>query len=1207
MSLKVGKTFSQNSLNIIKRMKDAGIFCDALLKSRDGEEFPVHKCIMAAYSYYFEILFINTMVREERQVFQLKDIDKEILQCIIDYIYCGKIELNTENVRKIFHAANEYLLSELMNECCSYMIDHLNAKNCISIKNTGKTYGNIILEQSAHQYLMKYFAEVSKQNEELMHVTVEELANILNCAELNVKEEELVWDTALRWIDINPQERKKHMPALLKCIRLGLLDSDFFMRTVRKHPYVTENEDCYPLIMETLEFLNDLDTISQRSEEILTPDLVRPRIPHEIIFAVGGWSSGSPTDYIETYDSRADRWVKMTDVDPAGPRAYHRCAVIDHTIYIIGGFDGMNHYSGCRCLDTINKKWKEIAPMHCKRCYVSVAVLDNLIYAMGGYNGAQRHNTAERYDYRTNQWTMIAPMHMQRSDADATTLDGFIYIIGGFTGQHCLESAERYNPQTNQWTLISNMRSQRSGLCCIAFKDCVYTLGGFNGFERLKTVEKYNPHYNTWSDVPDMITTRSNFAVEVIDDMIFAIGGYNGESIICQVECYSEATSQWYEATDMNIFRSALAACIIKNIPNTTDYIHKHRDKLLEEKRQRLRELREMETEMDHRIKRSTRKMSLKVGKTFSQNSLNIIKRMKDAGIFCDALLKSRDGEEFPVHKCIMAAYSYYFEILFINTMVREERQVFQLKDIDKEILQCIIDYIYCGKIELNTENVRKIFHAANEYLLSELMNECCSYMIDHLNAKNCISIKNTGKTYGNIILEQSAHQYLMKYFAEVSKQNEELMHVTVEELANILNCAELNVKEEELVWDTALRWIDINPQERKKHMPALLKCIRLGLLDSDFFMRTVRKHPYVTENEDCYPLIMETLEFLNDLDTISQRSEEILTPDLVRPRIPHEIIFAVGGWSSGSPTDYIETYDSRADRWVKMTDVDPAGPRAYHRCAVIDHTIYIIGGFDGMNHYSGCRCLDTINKKWKEIAPMHCKRCYVSVAVLDNLIYAMGGYNGAQRHNTAERYDYRTNQWTMIAPMHMQRSDADATTLDGFIYIIGGFTGQHCLESAERYNPQTNQWTLISNMRSQRSGLCCIAFKDCVYTLGGFNGFERLKTVEKYNPHYNTWSDVPDMITTRSNFAVEVIDDMIFAIGGYNGESIICQVECYSEATSQWYEATDMNIFRSALAACIIKNIPNTTDYIHKHRDKLLEEKRQRLRELREMETEMD
>jgi kelch-like protein 10 len=38
----------------------------------------------------------------------------------------------------------------------------------------------------------------------------------------------------------------------------------------------------------------------------------------------------------------------------------------------------------------------------------------------------------------------------------------------------------------------------------------------------------------------------------------------------------------------MNIPRAGLSACVITDLPNTYDYIYKQRDRLLEEKRQRL-------------------------------------------------------------------------------------------------------------------------------------------------------------------------------------------------------------------------------------------------------------------------------------------------------------------------------------------------------------------------------------------------------------------------------------------------------------------------------------------------------------------------------------------------------------------------------------------------------------------------------------------
>jgi len=38
----------------------------------------------------------------------------------------------------------------------------------------------------------------------------------------------------------------------------------------------------------------------------------RPRLPHEILLAVGGWSGGAPTNTIEAYDNRANRWTNIT-------------------------------------------------------------------------------------------------------------------------------------------------------------------------------------------------------------------------------------------------------------------------------------------------------------------------------------------------------------------------------------------------------------------------------------------------------------------------------------------------------------------------------------------------------------------------------------------------------------------------------------------------------------------------------------------------------------------------------------------------------------------------------------------------------------------------------------------------------------------------------------------------------------------------------
>lgn len=205
-------------------------------------------------------------------------------------------------------------------------------------------------------------------------------------------------------------------------VRLALLRSDYFMNNVKAHEYVKDNADCKDLLISALSEIYDLNSYGQTSSANSNP-LTRPRLPYAILFAIGGWSRGSETSAIETYDSRTDKWLNIP-WEQENPVAFHGSAYLKGHVYVIGGFDGTAAFNIVNRFDPLQKTWQQVAPMHSRRCYVSVTVVDNFIYAMGGFDGYMWLNTAERYDPDTNQWTLIASMHEQRSDASATTLNG---------------------------------------------------------------------------------------------------------------------------------------------------------------------------------------------------------------------------------------------------------------------------------------------------------------------------------------------------------------------------------------------------------------------------------------------------------------------------------------------------------------------------------------------------------------------------------------------------------------------------------------------------------------------------------------------------------------------------------------------------------------------------------------------------------------
>jgi kelch-like protein 10 len=502
------------------------------------------------------------------------------MSLILEYAYVRNVEINQENVCQLLMSADYLIVPGLLQLCCDFLRRVMAPENCIGILLLVSGCLCSSFESEVRRFVMRNYVEVAKQSDEFLELPPEELLALLGSDELNVGTEKIVWESALRWVNHDTENRKCHIAELLKRVRLGLLNPLFFLKEVMVHPYVRGNFESLPFITNVIKFLYDSETIAQKDGEVPTPDFVRPRIPHDILFAIGGWRRDRPTNDIEAYDTRADRWVEVEEVDPKGPRACHGTAVIGLNIYVIGGFNGEDYFNSCSCFNAVEKTWREVSPMNMPRCYLSVAVLDEIVYAMGGYDGRHRQRTAERYDYKRNQWSLIAPMNVKHSNASAATLNGKIYVAGGYNGEECMNSAEAYDPVTNQWTLIPTMNFRRSGVCCVAYHGHVYAIGGLDDVTRMCSGERYNPTTGIWTLIPDMHKPRRRFAIEVIDDKIFVIGGFNCASTKHEVEWYDEKSNEWIEASNMNAYRTALSACVIMGLPNLRDYIHKDRDRL---------------------------------------------------------------------------------------------------------------------------------------------------------------------------------------------------------------------------------------------------------------------------------------------------------------------------------------------------------------------------------------------------------------------------------------------------------------------------------------------------------------------------------------------------------------------------------------------------------------------------------------------------
>ncbi|XP_064172450.1 kelch-like protein 10 [Anguilla rostrata] len=549
---------------ILNKLRQEGKLCDVVINVK-GTKLNGHKIVLCACSTYFRILFTGDWTNSQKRVYSIPGVLPEMMKIIVEYAYTHSVVVTKDNVERLLPAADQLCVLGVVQACADFLEAQLCTHNCIGIWRFTNIYFCPELRRTAYRFILQNFEEVGQTSPEFLELTLPELCDIVEKDDLTVKQEDRVFDAVLRWTAHLPTKRKPHLSLLLSKVRMVLMNTRYLMNNLMSSP-VMKDIECTPIILNTLRTITASSDTSPNSPH----PQHRPRLPHAVLLAIGGWSGNRPTSVVESYDTQANCWVTVAQTE--SPRAYHGTVYLDGFVYCVGGYDAVEFFSAVCKFDPVARGWHKVAPMHSRRCYVSVTVLRGCIYAMGGFDGYTRLRSAERYEPATNQWSLIPPMNEQRSDASAATLDGKVYVCGGFNGENCLCTAEYYSPDTNQWTLITPMKTRRSGLGAVTLGGEVYAVGGFDGVSRLRSVEAYDPPADAWRPAPDMLDTRSNFGVAVLDERLFVAGGFNGFSTALYAERFDPEARRWASVRHMGAARSALACCAVADLPNVAEY-----------------------------------------------------------------------------------------------------------------------------------------------------------------------------------------------------------------------------------------------------------------------------------------------------------------------------------------------------------------------------------------------------------------------------------------------------------------------------------------------------------------------------------------------------------------------------------------------------------------------------------------------------------
>ncbi|KAG5851034.1 hypothetical protein ANANG_G00088730 [Anguilla anguilla] len=535
---------------------ESDTFVDCVLKIKD-KEFPCHRLVLAACSSFFRAMFKSDREEFQKREIVLEEVEPEIMELILKYIYTSNIVVTEQNVQDIFTVANLLQIPSIFTVCVSFLQKRLSLSNCVAIFRLGLMLNCPRLAISARDFICNRF-QLILLDQDFLDMSPSELAAILASDTLNVENEELVYESLLKWVAHDKDNRLKELPGLLECVRFRLVSEEYFANKVENHNWIQSN----PEITEKLQLVKDAfngklpevkKTTSKKAEGKKTEDDGAMGEEEEEEEEKEGLLPGILNDNLRFGMFLRDLIFMISDTgavayDPTANDCYvaslstqvpkNHCSLVtkENQIFVAGGLF-YNEQSKEEPLssyflqfDPIGSDWLGMPPLPSTRCLFGLGEAANSIFVIGGkeLNEEERIlDTVMVYDRQTFKWEETDSLGFAVYGHGTVSHNGLIYVIGGKgENKDCINTTCVYDPKTLEWKDLAPLKMARSLFGVAVHQDKIYVVAGVTDAGLTNTVEVYDIASDKWSEFLEFPQERSSISLVSTAGSLYAIGGF---------------------------------------------------------------------------------------------------------------------------------------------------------------------------------------------------------------------------------------------------------------------------------------------------------------------------------------------------------------------------------------------------------------------------------------------------------------------------------------------------------------------------------------------------------------------------------------------------------------------------------------------------------------------------------------------------------
>lgn len=196
--------------------------CDVVLIVQ-GERFMAHRAVLAAASCVFKAMFTNCMKERDAPEIVLSSVDKSAWRMVMQYIYNAQVDLNADDdALVLLSTARMYQLERLETFVETFLIGRVDVTNALRLVSVAEQYELRRLRGECFATMERDF-EAMALSPAFICCPEHVVTRLLSSSELVLKSEMMVFEAAIRWINVSNEQRKKELDKMLSIVRLERL------------------------------------------------------------------------------------------------------------------------------------------------------------------------------------------------------------------------------------------------------------------------------------------------------------------------------------------------------------------------------------------------------------------------------------------------------------------------------------------------------------------------------------------------------------------------------------------------------------------------------------------------------------------------------------------------------------------------------------------------------------------------------------------------------------------------------------------------------------------------------------------------------------------------------------------------------------------------------------------------------------------------